>query len=40
MTVRPAKMLVSERIHSFSPEYELFVKMLRVGLKTFLLCEV
>jgi hypothetical protein len=40
MPVLPAKMLVSKRMHFFSPEYELFVGMLHVGLKTFLLCEV
>ena len=40
MPVLPAKMLVSGRMNLFSPEYELFVKMLHVGLKTFLLCEV
>lgn len=40
MPVLPARMLLSEKMHFFSPEYELFVKMLHVGLKTFLLCEV
>jgi hypothetical protein len=40
MLVLPAKMLVSERMCFFSPEFELFVKMLHVALKTFLLCEV
>jgi hypothetical protein len=39
MPVLPSKMLVSERMYFFSPEYELFAKMLNGGLKTFLLCE-
>jgi hypothetical protein len=40
MLVLPAKMLASERMYFFSPEFELFVKTLHVVLKTFLLCEV
>ena len=40
MPVLPAKMLVSERMNFFSPEYELFAKMLDGDLKIFLLFEV
>ena len=40
MLVLAAKMLVSERMYFFSPEFEPFVKMLHVALKTFLPCEV